>query len=205
MGWYERVVFARLLDGALDIPTVWALREAVLAPAAGEILEVGVGTGLNFARYPPSVKRVTAVTRDEALHERAAARAARRGIAVEHVRGDAQALPFPDERFDTVVCSFLLCSLPDPARAAREMARVLKRDGRLLVMEHVAAEGARRAYQRLVEPLNRVVTGGCRLLRDTRSTLAGSGFLVGELVTADVEGVSLPHRRVLRGTARRSL
>jgi ubiquinone/menaquinone biosynthesis C-methylase UbiE len=204
MGWYERAVFSRLLDGALDVPGVHALREGVLAAAAGAILEVGPGTGLNLPRYPPSVTRLTAVSRDAALHERAAHRAAERGLAVEHVRADAGRLPLPDGSFDTVVCTFLLCSVPDPTAVARELRRVLRPDGQLLVIEHVAADGARRALQAAMDPLNRLLTVGCRLLRDTRATLRAAGFSVDQLSTADEPSIDLLHRRVLRGTARRA-
>jgi len=202
MGWYERVVFARLLDDALDVPGVHALRESVLSTATGAILEVGLGTGLNLPRYPPSASRIAAVTRDESPHPRAVERARARGISVEHVRGDAQSLPFDANTFDTVVCTFLLCSVPDPSAAARELRRVIRDDGRLLVMEHVAADGARRALQTLLSPLNRVLTCGCRLARDTRATLAASGFSVDALTLADEPAIGLLHRRVLRGVAR---
>jgi len=106
--------------------------------ASGRVLEVAIGTGLNLPHYPESVE-LTGLEFSPAMLERARRRAAGLGRPIELHEGDAQALPFADRSFDTVVCTFSLCSIPDDRQALAEMARVLRPGGLLLLADHVAA------------------------------------------------------------------
>jgi ubiquinone/menaquinone biosynthesis C-methylase UbiE len=126
-------------------------REWVCSRATGRVLEVAVGTGLNFAFYPPGVA-VTAIEISPAMLARARARAARLGLPVTLCEGDGQALPFASDSFDSVVCTLSLCNIPDETAAIAEMARVLRPGGRLLLLDHVASRSRTvHALQRLVE------------------------------------------------------
>lgn len=128
-------------------------RRWVAARATGDTLEIGVGTGLNLAHYPPDV-RLTGVDLSPAMLAQARRRAEELSRHVELLEADAQALSFPDGRFDTVVFSLCLCSIPDDRQAVREGVRVVKPGGRVLVIEHVRSPNPIvRAGERLFEPL----------------------------------------------------
>jgi len=157
-------------------------RAWVCSQATGEVLEVAVGTGRNFAFYPDGV-RLIGIDLSPAMLAIARARARRLGLDVELLEGDAQALAFPDASFDTVVCTLSLCNIPDPRQAIAEMKRVLRPGGRLLLLDHVRSSvAAVRVVQRLLEvlttrfedhllrrPLVHVRAEGFRIERDERS------------------------------------
>ncbi|RSM80877.1 class I SAM-dependent methyltransferase [Kibdelosporangium aridum] len=113
-------------------------REWVCSQARGEVLDVAVGTGLNFALYPDAV-RLTGLDFSPAMLDIARTRAAELGREVDLREGDAQALPFPDASFDTVVCTLGLCGFPDERAAITEMYRVLRPHGTLLLLDHVGS------------------------------------------------------------------
>jgi len=146
-GRYDRQIgfFERLLFGGG--------REWVCSRARGEVLEVAVGTGRNLPFYPKEV-RLTGVELSPAMLEVARARAQELGVEADLRVGDAQALPFPDEAFDTVVMTLSLCTIPDDRQAVAEASRVLKTDGHLLLLEHVRSPVLPvRAVQRVLDPL----------------------------------------------------
>jgi SAM-dependent methyltransferase len=203
VGWYEQKVFNPfILDRALDVPEVRAERTRALASAGGAILEIGLGTGLNLPSYPASAREIASSGPEAELSPEAARRAADRGLRVAHVQGDARRLPFDGGRFDTVVCTFVLCTVPEPARVVRELARVLRPGGRVLFLEHVVAPGgARRLFQRLLDAPMRPVLCGCQVTRDTERTLVENGLAIAEIERYDVAAMPWLHRRVIRGIA----
>jgi ubiquinone/menaquinone biosynthesis C-methylase UbiE len=126
-------------------------RPWVCSQASGQVLEVAIGTGLNLSHYPPGV-RLTGVEWSPAMLGLARRRAADLGVSADLRQGDAQTLGFPDASFDTVVCTFSLCAIPDDRLALREMARVLRPGGLLLLADHIeAGPWPVRAVQRLIE------------------------------------------------------
>jgi ubiquinone/menaquinone biosynthesis C-methylase UbiE len=133
---------ARLYD-VLQAPMEWMggrqRRRRVLAGARGRVLEVGAGTGSNFEHYPAGVDLVAIDLSSEML-KRAGNAAARAGREVALVRADAEALPFADGAFDTVTATCVFCSVADPVQGLRELGRVVKPDGRILLLEHVRPE-----------------------------------------------------------------
>ena len=134
-------------------------RDWVCSQATGDVLEVAIGTGLNLAHYPAGI-RLTGVEWSPAMLALARRRAAHLDREVDLREGDAQALDFPDGVFDTVVCTFSLCAIPDDRRAVTEMARVLRPGGLLLLADHVeAGPWPIRAVQWLVEVVT-VPVGG---------------------------------------------
>lgn len=152
------------------------VRSRVLADASGEVLEVGAGTGRNLDHYPPGVTSLTVTEPDVSMLRRlqVAARAADRPVTV--LRAPAEDLPFEDATFDTVVSTLVLCGVSDQPRAVREMRRVLRPGGRLLLIEHVrAADDALARRQDRVNWLNRLVVG-CDCNRPTLDTLTRAGF-----------------------------
>jgi ubiquinone/menaquinone biosynthesis C-methylase UbiE len=127
--WYD------LSDLPLSVLGVTTLRRALLRRASGHVLEVAVGTGKNLPLYPREC-RITAVDLSPGMLRIARRRAARLERDVIFARMDAEALAFPDRCFSTVVSTLGTCTFPHPATALREMARVCRRDGRILLLEH---------------------------------------------------------------------
>lgn len=155
-------------------------REWLGARAAGRVLEVAVGTGLNLPHYPPGVT-VTGVELSPAMLAVARRRAAGLGLGVELREGDAQALPFGDARFDTVVCALSLCTIPDPRAAVAEMRRVLVPGGRLLLLDHVRSTWPPiHAAQWLLERIT-IRTAGEHFTRRQLPLVQAAGFEIVEV------------------------
>jgi SAM-dependent methyltransferase len=149
-------------------PRLRAARAELLAQVRGRVLEIGAGTGLNRPYYPPGLE-VTYTEPDPHMAKRV-------GAAV--VEASAEALPFDDASFDTVVSTLVLCSVSDLERSLGEVRRVLTPGGRLLFLEHVRApEGSSLArWQDRLNPIWRAVAGGCNCNRDTVGALTRAGF-----------------------------
>lgn len=158
--------------------------------ARGDVLEIGVGSGLNLAFYDPArVRRVVAIDPSRPLLARAAPRAAAASVPVELVDARAESLPFPDASFDSVVMTYTLCSIGEPLRALAEVRRVLRPDGELLFVEHGLADDERtRGWQRRLTPLWKRVAGNCHLDRDVPALLEQAGLVAGELDAAQSDG-----------------
>lgn len=175
----RRPIFARwyeLLSRAED-RVIGSYREETAGRARGRVLEIGAGNGLNFARYRDA--RVVALEPVTDMLRKARARAAEAPVPVHLVRGVAEALPFGDDAFDTVVVSLVMCSVPDPARVAGEIRRVLRPSGEVRFFEHVRAHDPRVARrQDRIGPVYTRFAGGCQLNRDTLMTLRLAGFHV---------------------------
>ena len=155
-------------------------REWVCSRAYGEVLEIAAGTGRNLPFYGDDA-RLTAVELSPAMLEIARRRADDLGREADLRVGDAQDLPFPDARFDTVVCTLGLCTIPDHRRAVHEAARVLKPGGRLLFLEHVRSPLLPvRALQTLLNPIT-VLTESDHLLREPLPHVQEAGLLVEDL------------------------
>jgi ubiquinone/menaquinone biosynthesis C-methylase UbiE len=150
-------------------------RPWVCGRAAGDVLEVAIGTWRNLPFYPDGV-RLTGVDFSPGMLGIARQRAAGLGRPADLRPGDAQALDFPDESFDTVVSTYALCAIPDDRRAVEEMARVLRPGGRLLLADHVAARSrALRALQWLYERIS-IPLEGEHYRRRPLTLVRGIGF-----------------------------
>lgn len=153
-------------------------REWVGSRASGSVLEVAIGTGRDLPFYPAGT-RITGIDLSPAMLAVARQRAAELGIDADLREGDAEALAFPDNSFDTVVCVLSLCSIPDPAKAVAEMARVLKPRGTLLLLDHIGSRWRPVwAVQRFVELLS--ARAGEYQTRRALPLLAPSGLNVVE-------------------------
>ena len=164
------------MEAALEWAFFKRWREILWSRVQGpKILEVGVGTGKNFACYPPG-SEIVAVDFSEKMLQRARQKSIARGIAVELQLMDVQQLAFADDSFDTVVASFVFCSVPDPLQGLRELYRVCKPGGKLVLLEHVLS--SRPLLARLMNFLNPLVVSmvGANINRKTLETVRQSGF-----------------------------
>ena len=152
-------------------------RKRMAAEARGRVLEIAAGTGAMFAYYGEQVDEVIATEPDPDMLRRARQPADDATVPIDLQLADAQALPYEDNSFDTVVVALSLCTIPDPELALREAYRVLRRDGRLLFLEHARSErGAVAWLQHALTPAWRQVAGGCHLDRDTPKYIEAAGF-----------------------------
>lgn len=152
-------------------------RQWVCGRAVGDVLEVAVGTGLNLDSYPADVT-ITGIDLSPAMLEHARRRAAESGRKVTLQVGDAHRLEFPDASFDTVVCTFSLCAIPDERRTVAEMWRVLRPGGQLLLADHVVSTSApARLLQRLLEVVT-IPIGGENFRRRPSVHVRDQGFAV---------------------------
>ncbi|HEX5467725.1 MAG TPA: class I SAM-dependent methyltransferase [Gaiellaceae bacterium] len=178
-------------------------RHELVSGLEGEVLEVGAGTGLNLPHYERA-ERVVAVEPDPSMARRLHKRAADAAVPIEVVTGSVESLPFPDGSFETVVISFVLCSVDDPAAGLAEVSRVLVPGGRLVLLEHVRGAGRLARWQDRLTPLHRKVAGNCRLNRDTRSAVAAAGFDVSGVEPTRLPGSHPLVRSGIQGVAIRT-
>ena len=178
MNGYDRHILPWLIDMACGLPMVQARRKALVPLAQGRVLEIGMGTGRNLPFYDRSrITQLVGVDPALQMHRLARRRSEKAGIDVELVGLSAERLPLPDESFDTVVCTYTLCSIPDPAAALYEVRRVLKPGGQFLFCEHGRAPDASLAqWQQRIEPLWKPLAGGCHLTRDVPLLLHDAGL-----------------------------
>jgi ubiquinone/menaquinone biosynthesis C-methylase UbiE len=166
--WLYDLFMTLAARGGLDRWRAW-----LVEGAAGRALDLGAGTGWNLPLYRPGV-RVVAVD----PHRENLGRARSRAPSVPLVLARAEALPFRDRAFDTVVSGLVLCSVGDPGRALGEVRRVLRPGGALRLLEHVRHRGVRGALQDLVQPAWTAISGGCHPNRDTERAVELAGFRI---------------------------
>jgi len=154
------------------------LRKEVIGQAQGVVLEIGAGTGLNFAFYnPEQVERVEAVEPDKAMLRYAHERLKTARIPITLTQAPVETLPFANETFDSAVATLVFCSVTDPMRGFREVWRVLKPGGILLLIEHVRAQGAfAQQLQNIITPVTKRMAGNCHWNRDTERSVINADF-----------------------------
>lgn len=176
--WYDDHVVPRFIKCACSSPAIMALREKVVPQASGAVFEIGCGGGINQQLYDPS--RITSYagldpsgkgldfTREEA---------AKKGWQTDIRQGFGENIPFDDASFDTVVCTFTLCSVGSQNDTLRELRRILKPGGQLLYAEHGRAPDASvQKWQNRIEPVWKKLAGGCHLTRPVTAAITAGGF-----------------------------
>jgi ubiquinone/menaquinone biosynthesis C-methylase UbiE len=183
MGLYSKYIFPLILDWSLSNRAVEKQRRLQLAPARGETLEIGFGTGLNLPYYPKEVTRLTVLDPERMLARRVASRIAASTIPIEQVQLDAsKRLPFEDSSFDTVVTTLTLCSIADARSALAEMRRVLKPEGQYIFLEHGRSDDAKTARrQDLYNPFHRRMACGCNINRPIDRMIEEAGFRLAKI------------------------
>ncbi len=178
MDFYERWILPPLLDLVMRRKDLTKYRRAAVVAARGRVLEIGVGSGLNFALYGKQVEYVYGIDPSPRLLSIARRRAAASGVPVELLLGSATAIPLADNVIDTIVMTWTLCSIPDPLAALREMRRVLKPNGNLCFVEHgLSPERSVERWQHRLTPPWRRIAGGCHLDRKMDDLIRQAGFI----------------------------
>ena len=181
MSFYDRHVMPHLVTAACGTRPITRKRALLVPRARGQVLELGVGAGANLPFYDAEqVQRVSSVEPSATL--RARAKNVQTAVAIDIRDGEAERLPWADASFDTVVCTFTLCTVRDPALALREARRVLRPGGRFLYCEHgLSGDVGVARWQRRIEPVWKQLAGGCHLTRDAERLLGEAGFAVVQL------------------------
>jgi SAM-dependent methyltransferase len=179
------------------------LRSEVLGQARGRTIEIGAGTGLNLVHLPAEVDELSLLEPDGPMRARLRERVDRSGRAARILDAPAEHLPFADGSVDTVVSTFVLCTVEDPALALREITRVLRDDGQLLLIEHVRSDSPRRArwQDRLDGPWSRFARG-CRCNRPTADLMAAGGLDLRDVEEASWVAMPPIVRPLIAGRAR---
>jgi ubiquinone/menaquinone biosynthesis C-methylase UbiE len=178
--WYDAQVVPRLIRCACSSPAIMKLRTQVVPLASGQVFEIGCGGGINQQFYDPARIASFAGMDPSAKGLDYAREAARRkGWLADLRQGEGEAIPFEDASFDSVICTFTLCSVRDPEQTLAELRRILRPAGRLLYAEHGSAPDAGvRKWQHRIEPVWRRIAGDCHLTRPIGSAIANAGFRV---------------------------
>lgn len=173
MGFYSQVIFPRLCELALGSSIVAARRKELLEGAGGEVLEIGLGTGLNLPHYPSQVHKLVAIEPSAGMGRLARKRIAEAPFPMELHRLQGENLPFADARFDAVVSTFTLCSVGHVEQVLGEAVRVLKPGGKFLFLEHgLSPDAGVQAWQFRLDWLQVRLGDGCHLTRDVRAMMA---------------------------------
>jgi ubiquinone/menaquinone biosynthesis C-methylase UbiE len=176
--WYEETILPKIIKCACSDERIHALRGHVVPLAQGRVFELGCGGGLNQPFYDAEkVTGFAAVDPSPAMLDAARAAAREKGWEADIREGVGEAIPFADESFDSVVCTYTMCSVTDQAQTLKEMRRILKPGGKLLFLEHGRAPDAGVAkWQGRIEPIWKNVMGNCHLSREVTSAVEAHGF-----------------------------
>jgi ubiquinone/menaquinone biosynthesis C-methylase UbiE len=205
-GWWERHVVPRIVDKSLGTQEVHELRETVCAPLEGRVMELGFGSGLNLGHLPAAVTEIAAVEPSDTAWKLAQPRIEAAGVPVTRSGLDGQQVDEPDESFDHVLLTFVLCTIPDQRAALAEARRVLRPGGQVHFVEHgKAPQDNVVRWQRRLEPAYGRVAGGCHLTRDPVRDLESARLKVTDLDAFYLPGpkAARPFAYVYRGRARR--
>ena len=183
MSLYDKYVLPKFLNCACGSNPVSRQRQKVVPLVEGKVLEVGVGTGLNLPFYDKSkIDELWGLDPSEELSDMARKLADRENIVVNFISSGAEEIPLPDSYFDSVLITYTMCTIPEVARANKEIKRVLKRGGKLIFCEHGEAPDENiRKWQKRINPFWGKLAGGCNINRKIPSLIQNAGCEIVEL------------------------
>ena len=189
MGFYGDQILPRVINSLCDMKVAREQRARVCDGLAGEVVEIGFGSGLNAPFYPRAVTGVAAVEPADVAWKLAAQRVRAAGVPVERAGLDGQSLPFEDDRFDAALSTWTMCTIPDLEAALGELRRVLKPGGALHFVEHgLAPDEKVQRWQHRLNPVQNRLFGGCHLDRPIVESIRAAGFEVRDVDTFYEQG-----------------
>lgn len=172
MGFYREVIFPRSLDWVMSQPLFTLYRQELLASVSGEVLEIGLGTGLNIPHYPSTVAKLTAIDGNKGMNKLAQKRIRAATIKVDSQVLNGETLPMENNSFDNVVCTWTLCSIQKVEEAIAEIHRILKPEGKFFFIEHGLSEEKKvQVWQHSLTPLQKIIADGCHLNRNMQQLI----------------------------------
>ena len=202
MGLYSHHIFPRLMDWVMAGEEFRHLRVELLAQVHGDVLELGIGTGLNLPHYPKTVSWIHAVDPANLLPKIVKKRSTSQSfpIRIQHVT--AESLPYDNQSFDFAVSTWTLCTIPDPVKALREVRRVLKPDGVFLFLEHGRSENESvAAWQDRLNPIQNIIGCGCNLNRKIDQLIEQAGLKIMALDRFQMQSVPRLGGEMYKGSA----
>lgn len=202
MGFYSYVIFPGFYDCLIDKPHWNSYRQDLLANVDGEILEIGVGTGLNLPHNPSQVSKITTADPNPGMNKRLERRIKRTGISVDVRVISSEILPFGEDSFDCVVSTLTLCSIVNVKQAMAELFRVLKPGGRIMFLEHGQSPDAKvLKWQRRLNLLQSIFADGCSLTLEVSDLIATQPFSSVEMENFYMRETPKTHGYMYRGVA----
>lgn len=177
MGFYSRHVFPRVINLVMSTGQMKKARSQTLAEVHGDVFEIGFGTGMNLPFYPESVEKIVTADVNPAMGKFAQRNIDSTSIEVDCRVLNGESLPMEDESFDSVVCTWTLCSIVNVEQALREIHRILRPEGKFYFVEHGLADDAKvRKWQNRLTPIQKVIGDGCHLNRDMKELIQDQKF-----------------------------
>ena len=166
MGFYSNLIFPYCLDFTMSGSDLSEYRQQLLADVSGDILEIGFGTGLNLPYYPDKVNKITTIDPNPGMQRLAQSRIEKSGITVDYKVLNGESISMADASFDSVVCTWTLCSIQRVEKAIAEVYRLLKPEGKFFFIEHgLSQDDSIQVWQNRLTPVQKIIADGCHLNR----------------------------------------
>ena len=185
MSLYDNYILPKLLNSCCSNPPMVYQRKKVVPLAEGDVLEVGIGSGLNLPFYDKSkINKLWGLDPSEELNKMAADVAKEEKMEVDFIISGAEEIPLPDNKVDTVILTYTMCTIPDVDLANEQIKRVLKPEGKLIFCEHgISPDESIYKWQKRINPIWKRIAGGCNLHRNIPEIIESSGFNIEEIDT----------------------
>lgn len=189
MNLYNKFILPKAINWACSQKPSMKQREKIIPLAGGNVLEIGIGSGLNLPYYTKNIEKLTTIDPSKELWLKNKVNVKKLPFPFEFIVAEAENIPLPNANFDTIVLTYTLCTIPNLKKAFSEIKRVLKPTGKLLFCEHgKAPEKGVQKYQDIINPMWKRIGGGCNLNRNIPAIIEENGFVISKLETMYIPG-----------------